>query len=239
MPRSAQCHFQNGAHSFSYELTRKTVKNINLRIRRDGSIHVSAPAFVSKDQIDTFLLRETPFIIKTLAQIEKKPAFRLNTGDVLYIHGRPLTLCVIPGPVGKVYERGDFLYMEMPHGDEESQRARLYHQYLRQQAGPLFTASIARIYPRLQPYGVPLPTVTLRRMRSRWGSCTPARKRISLNTYLAVMPDGCIDQVVLHELCHFLECNHSSRFYGWMSRFMPDWKAWRQELVRYAPYCNI
>ena len=141
MPRSAQCHFQNGTLSFSYELTRKAVKNINLRIRLDGSIHVSAPSFVSKDRIDAFLLRETPFIVKTLSQIEKKPVFRLNTGDVLYIHGRPLTLRVVPGPAGKVYEKGDILYMETSHSDEESQRAHLYHQYLRQQAGTLFAAS--------------------------------------------------------------------------------------------------
>lgn len=71
-------------------------------------------------------------------------------------------------------------------------------------------------------------------MRSQWGSCSRSG-RISLNTHLIKTPRRLIEYVVLHELCHLRHYDHGRRFYGLMSRHMPDWQERRGELDHYLP----
>ena len=79
-----------------------------------------------------------------------------------------------------------------------------------------------------------LPTWRHRFMRSQWGSCSRSG-RISLNTHLVKTPPRLIEYVVLHELCHLQHYDHSRRFYGLMTHYMPDWQERRSELDHYLP----
>lgn len=221
----------------TYELQRKAVKNINLRIPGDGKLYVSAPPAVPRSRIEDFLHREEAFISRTLATLQKAPVLTLQTGETYYVQGRPYILRVIHGPAEAMWLQGNTLCLEKESDTDWETRRRLYHAFLLQLSQPLLTASLTRCYARVKAYGIPVPRVTIRFMQTRWGSCTPARQTIRLNAYLAIMPDACIDQVVLHELCHFLEANHSARFYAWLSRFMPDWKSQKKALESYRPYC--
>jgi len=72
--------------------------------------------------------------------------------------------------------------------------------------------------------GVSASFVGLRKMSSRWGSCTPKTRRIRLNTALEYCPRECLDYVIIHELAHMLEHNHSSRFWAIVSDAAPDYK---------------
>ena len=80
---------------------------------------------------------------------------------------------------------------------------------------------------------LPFPELKIRKMRTRWGSCTKSGV-VTLNLELVRMPPECIDYVITHELCHMVEFNHSARFYEVQSRFMPDWKARKQQLEELA-----
>lgn len=66
-------------------------------------------------------------------------------------------------------------------------------------------------------------TIAYRNMKSRWGSCQPETGRICFNIRLALYPPECLEYVVVHELCHFLEPNHGPGFHALMDRVMPDW----------------
>ena len=88
---------------------------------------------------------------------------------------------------------------------------------------------LERWEPRL---GVKLERYQVRRMRTRWGSCTPAKRTIRLNTELATRPPELLEYIVVHELVHLLEPSHNARFYSLMDLHMPGWKAHRQELNR-------
>ncbi|MEQ8860093.1 MAG: SprT family zinc-dependent metalloprotease [Pseudomonadales bacterium] len=79
-----------------------------------------------------------------------------------------------------------------------------------------------------------VPAWRHRYMRSQWGSCSRSG-RISLNTHLVKAPTQLIDYVVLHELCHLQHYDHGPRFYGLMTRHMPDWQTRRGELDHYLP----
>ena len=65
---------------------------------------------------------------------------------------------------------------------------------------------------------------TIRHMKTRWGSCNPCSKRISLSLTLAAQPIECIEYVVVHELVHFWEKGHGARFKEFMTKYLPDWK---------------
>ena len=69
-------------------------------------------------------------------------------------------------------------------------------------------------------------------MKTKWGSCSPARRSIRLNTELAKKPPGCLEYIVVHELMHLLEPTHNERFKALMRTFLPDWEDRRRELNR-------
>ena len=86
---------------------------------------------------------------------------------------------------------------------------------------------------QMAPMGISASWVEVRAMKRRWGSCRRNGK-ITLNLALMKYPLECIDAVIVHELCHLLEFNHSPRFYAHMTRAMPTWKQWDRMLTRLA-----
>lgn len=67
-------------------------------------------------------------------------------------------------------------------------------------------------------------------MKTRWGSCSTQAKTIRLSVWLAQFPPECADYVLVHELCHLIEPNHSARFWSQVARVMPDYQIWHQQL---------
>ena len=88
-------------------------------------------------------------------------------------------------------------------------------------------------YPVVAACGVEKPHVTVRAMRTRFGSCSVGRGRITLNAMLVRIPRVCAEYVVFHELAHFLYPNHSRSFYDFIAIYMPDWQE-RERLLRQA-----
>ena len=86
--------------------------------------------------------------------------------------------------------------------------------------------------------GVKVEQMNIRRMRTRWGSCTPSRRIIRLNSELAKKVPECLEYVVVHELTHLLEPSHNARFISLMDQFMPHWHHIRDELNR-APLGHV
>ena len=80
--------------------------------------------------------------------------------------------------------------------------------------------------------GVTVEAFTVRRMRTRWGSCSIGLRTIRVNLELAKKPPECLEQVVVHELVHLLEPTHNNRFVAFMDRFMPKWRFYREQLNR-------
>lgn len=223
-----------------YELERKPVKNINLRIRPNGSVYVSANTRISVEYIENFMAEKQHFILSTIDKIiknqEKYPSCKLEEGDTLYIAGKPYILHIAENQTSSVHINDGRVYMYV-HTSSPKNRLNAYHLLLNQEGITLFRDSISHVFPLIQPYGIAMPEFRMRFMKSRWGSCLPLKKRIHLSTYLAIMPKPCIDQVVLHELCHLIHPNHSKAFYHLMTQLMPDWKERKQAMKKYMSYC--
>jgi len=94
-------------------------------------------------------------------------------------------------------------------------------------------AAVPPLLERWEPrLGVKLERFQVRRMKTRWGSCTPAKRTIRLNTELGTREPELLEYIVVHELVHLLEASHNARFYALMDLHMPGWKAYRKELNR-------
>ena len=94
---------------------------------------------------------------------------------------------------------------------------------LRQRAKPVLAARAAYFAPLV---GVSFGNITVRTQRSRWGSCS-VKGNLNFNALLLLAPPEVLDYVVVHELCHRKEMNHSPRFWAEVERLVPDWKAQR------------
>lgn len=86
--------------------------------------------------------------------------------------------------------------------------------------------------------GVSVGRITIRFQHTRWGSCS-AKGNLNFNAVLAALDDDLIDYVVIHELCHRRQMNHSSRFWSCVERFCPDWRSRRDRLKRCNLLCRI
>ena len=166
----------------SYNLTYKKVRNINLRIKPDGSVHVSANKHVPQRVIDEFIISKADFILKALNSYENR--------------------------------------------SEQHQKQYFTEDEIRDVILKLCEKS----YPYYGKFGIKYPQIKFRKMVSRWGSCHPTKGILTFNTNLMYAPYECIEYVVWHEFTHFLQANHSNKFYEELSKVCPDWKVWRKKL---------
>jgi predicted metal-dependent hydrolase len=102
-------------------------------------------------------------------------------------------------------------------------------KWYRQRASIVFEEMLEEVLPKFKKYKIQKPTLVIRKMSKRWGSCTPTGK-IILNTELIKAPKGSIEYVIIHELTHLVHRNHTKPFFDLLSRILPDWKKWKDSL---------
>ncbi len=215
-----------------YDFTKKNIKNINIRITPEGKISVSAPVGVPLGRVDSFVEEKAEWIFRKMADIEKKrenmPDEELYSGKKVYFLGKEYTLVLEKGRKFEVEKAGDKIIVYSREGDDNLKPK--YISWLTEQAKPVFEHSLARMLLLASEFKIERPEFYIRNMKSRWGSCNKEKKRIGLNVQMIKADIKCIDQVVLHELAHFVSYDHSDRFYAVMDRLMPDWKERKEEL---------
>ena len=219
----------------SYTLERKKVKNINLRIHPNGLVSVSAPFFSSLNFIDNFVISKSAYICKAQARFKEKRKWEISekryvSGESFYLLGRQLRLRVKKSNENHVDDDGMYLNLYCKNPDDFSLKERLVKKYFDEKCFECFTFLIKKNYPLFQKYNVSFPTLKIRTMQSRWGSCIPSKNQITLNRSLIHFSERCIEYVVIHEFCHFRHPNHSKEFYTLMTVLMPDWKERKLEL---------
>ena len=224
-----------------YSLERKNVKNLNLHVRKDGSVYVSANKAVPEEKIDEFLLSKGTFIRnaqnKFMEQEHYKPLPKQYvSGETFYIQGRALRLKVSQSTKEKILSDGVYLHLEVKDPQNFTQKERLVKKYLDRQCKTVFGEIVDEMYPVFQKYGVTPPILRIRNMDTRWGSCLPGKGIITLNKRLLEAPRNCIEYVVMHEFCHFIHPNHSKHFYDFLSMLMPDWKERKRILDESAAF---
>lgn len=225
-----------GQRTITYEIIRKKVKNINLHVKADGKIYVSANSRVSKKYIEDFLLRKADWIEKSLTKIESQKASSIR--PVILAQGQTIKLLGVNYTINiKEADRDHILinqtniniYTKYPKDTHLIQL--LWNKWFTALVKDVFEKTVKKIYPVFMPYQIPYPLIKIRKMKTCWGSCSVYKDAITLNTALIHAPYECIEYVVAHELTHFLHPDHSRRFYNKLSSIMPDYKE-RKKLLK-------
>lgn len=224
-----------GNQTLTYTLERKSVKNLNLHVRKDGSVYVSANPNVASKQIDDFLISKTQFILNSQQRFRELDEFKPQpkqyvSGETFYIQGRGLRLKVSQANQNCVYTDGVHIFLEVKDPSDLVKKQRLVSRFIDQQCRTTFEEIVQEVYPIFQKYGIAMPIVRIRDMDTRWGSCLVKKGIITLNKRLLEAPRNCIEYVVVHEFCHFIHPNHSKHFYSFLSMLMPDWKERKRTL---------
>lgn len=219
---------------FTFE--RKKIKNINLRIRHNGNVYVSAPKSVPKNVVDTFVISRCEFIKNAVDSFAEndipKPKMQYVSGENVTFLGKNMRIKIVKDANEFVNCDGVYVYIHVKHPDYYNRKKNLMNNWLNEQCSLVFNEVMQEVHQKFTPYGVQYPQLKLRNMTSRWGSCLPNKGVITLNKRLIEAPKNCIEYVVYHEFCHFIHPNHSKQFYNLLQVMLPDWRESKQLLEK-------
>jgi len=225
----------------SVTLIRKPVKNLNLNVRPDMTVMVSANDSITEERIREFVLKKAEWILKQLKYFEgyqqpQKEEKEYVSGESFKYLGRQYRLKVYRAEQDLIrYYRGRIeLFTTQP--ENHKKKKHMITAWYKERSQKKFSQSLERIYPVMKKYSVDKPTLKIRQMKTRWGSCQKKEHAIVLNSDLIKAPTFCIDYVILHELIHFIHRNHDKEFLLFMTALMPDWQQRKrildEEIVR-------
>jgi len=221
--------------SLEYILTRKQVKNVNLRVKPEGKVLVSANKRVSATYIDDFVLSKGKFILRVLENFERQQKNIIApreyiSGEAFRILGKTVKLEVLEGEKESVTFDGSIIFLTVKNLSNFKRKEKLINGWLKEQQEIVFNEVCQDIYQIFKKYQIEYPQIKTRCMTSRWGSCHTRKGIITLNTKLLEVPRTSIEYVVLHEFAHFIHPNHSKSFYDFVGNLMPDWKERKRNL---------
>lgn len=224
--------------TLGFRFIRSKRRTIALYVHRDGSILVRAPVRVPFAEVHLFMRERWEWMQTQLRRFRAEPAPRplvYQHGESILHLGEEVMLSVNAAPRSRALFKDGALHLAVPANSiaDSGALAAVVESWQRRQARLVFPERLALCHEAMRELGLPFPQIKIRKMRSRWGSCS-RKAEITLNLELIRMPLECIDYVITHELCHLVEFNHSPRFYELQTRFMPDWKARRQRLEALA-----
>ena len=214
-------------YPITYTLVTKQVKNINMRISSKGEVVVSANPFVPMDKIDDFVSSKVSWIVKHQKSMQERSQKSMIDDKHIVLFGNSLKIRKTTGKYNHVSYDKDTLYVQCR---EQADPEKVIRQFLDKLCRDVFLDIATLTFRSLSNYHLEFPDVKIRDMKSRWGSCTPAKNSITLNRKLIHYPFEFIEYVVLHEFVHFIQPNHSKAFYNIIENYMPDYKI-RREMV--------
>ena len=214
-------------YPITYTLVTKQVKNINMRISSKGEVVVSANPFVPMDKIDDFVSSKVSWIVKHQKSMQERSQKSMIDDKHIILFGNSLNIRKTTGKYNHVSYDKDTLYVQCR---EQADPEKVIRQFLDKLCRDVFLDIATLTFRSLSDYHLEFPDVKIRDMKSRWGSCTPAKNSITLNRKLIHYPFEFIEYVVLHEFVHFIQPNHSKAFYNIIENYMPDYKT-RMEMV--------
>ena len=200
---------------------RKNMKNIYLKVEKNADVVVSAPP------------RTPNYIIKKLIQenIDEIKLRRNNiltngytvkqfvTGEKHIIFGKEFVLEVILGNKNVIKLSDDKIILVIK--DKDQDRGQIVMSYLRK---VLYNKALEFINRYEKIMGVHAEQLRIKKMKTRWGTCNIEAKRIWINYELIKYPIECLEHIVVHELTHLLETNHTPRFYALLGKYYPNFR---------------
>lgn len=193
---------------------------------------VKAPKSTSLERIKEKLRKKAPWIIKQqsffLSFNPKTPPRKYVSGETHLYLGRQYILRIHSGDEESVKLKGKIIKVTCR---KKSTAKELLEEWYLVNAKTKFNAFALPIIEKFRKYKVEPKSIVLREMRTRWGSCT-TKGKIIINPELIKAPRGCIEYVIIHELCHLIHYDHTQKFLDLQTREMRDWEKWKTKLEK-------
>lgn len=195
-------------------ITRKNNKNIYLRFKEDKKLYATCNHFVSVNEIEKLIDNNIDKLEKMYLEIKKK-----TDNDLQFNYlGKKYTI-VYDETLKNICIEQDMVFAK-------DQKA--LEKFYKQEVIRIFNSEVERIKPFFS--NIPEFTLKVRNMKTRWGVCNCKNNTITLNSELLKKDIDLLDYVIIHELCHFYEANHSARFWDHVSKYYPKYKEARKRL---------
>lgn len=210
----------------------KDIKHVHIGVYPPlGRVRVAAPHRLDDDQVRLAVIQRLSWIQQR--REEFRSAVRQSTremvsGESHYVWGVRRRMKVVKRPGRAHFEiDGDRLLLYVPGDTSAEERRELLDRWYREQLRHVVPGVIAKWEPILD---VSVPRWSVRRMKTKWGSCNRKTGHIWFNVELAKKHPACLEYIVVHEMTHHLEDNHSARFVKLMDRHMSNWRRVRDQL---------
>jgi predicted metal-dependent hydrolase len=223
--------FGNQIICFNLEYRKR--KTLEISVYPDMSVKVVAPIERAYDDIEEKVRKRAPWIIEQKyffsSFLPHPTRKRYISGETFYYLGRQYKLKVVQSSEQNVILKRGTIFVYTKDRKNSGHIKNLLNGWYRQRAKLKFSERINLCYAKLKKYDINLPTMQIRRMTKRWGSCSLSGQ-IILNTQLIKAPSHCMDYVIIHEMCHLKYFNHSKAFYELMNLVLPDWQKRKKRL---------
>ncbi|HUF10919.1 MAG TPA: SprT family zinc-dependent metalloprotease, partial [Rhodothermales bacterium] len=223
-------------------------RGLRIAVTPELIVNVFAPSRAPRSWVDNAIRERAQWIVRTLDKVASCEILcfpdRFQDGSMVRYLGSEVRLAIVEGASAPPELLFDTLVVSVPaagqkaanngvaHRANDVAADRIVRRWHRSVAEARFRESIDRCIAIAARHNVTEPEVTIRDMRSRWGSCS-STGRVTLNLKLVMLPETLIDYVVMHELCHLVLHDHSKRYYALLTRCMPDWRERKKRLDRY------
>ena len=216
------------------EVVKKDIKNIHLSVNPpSGNVKLAVPLSASANVIRTFALSKLKWIRKNQKKMraqEREEPKQYIERESHYIWGRRYLLHVIEcNEKASILVKAKKIILYRRACVSKVTAAKVFDQYYKDE---LVEVAEQKIIKWAKALGVSVPTLEVRKMKTRWGSCNTRRRIVRLNSELAKRPKELLNYVILHEMAHLFEKTHNQRYYEILDRYMPNWQHYRNELNR-------
>jgi predicted metal-dependent hydrolase len=215
------------------EVVRKDIKNLHLGVYPPmGRVRVAAPLVVNDEAVRLAVIDKLGWIKRQRAQFTKQPRQserEMVNGESHYFLGRRYRLRVheVDAPARVALRGVASMDLFVRPGSTIEKREAVLLDWHRASLRSVITALLVHWQPKL---GVQVADWSIKKMKTKWGSCNVGARRVWLNLELAKKPVQCLEYIVVHELVHLLERNHTERFTKLMDQHLPDWRTRRVAL---------
>ena len=207
------------------EICKKDIKNMHLYVKPpDGKVSVSAPLNMSDDAIERFVRTKFSWIRKQIGKYDeqlRQTEREYVSGETFFVWGKQYYLQMEYGSKNSIVLLRDKAIFTARKESTTEQR----ENYVREWYRELLKAEIARLLPKWEETtGIKSSGWQTKYMTTRWGTCNIKTGKLWFNLQLAKKTTECLEYIILHELCHLVEKNHSERFIAMMDKYMPLWR---------------
>lgn len=229
-----ECSIDFGSKKIKYTLLYTKRKTLGITVKPDMEIVVKAPENSDMELVEAKVKKRAPWIIKQqnyfLTFHPKPNEKKYVSGESHYYLGKQYRIEVLEDKKNEVNYKGRYIQVKTKN---KSNVKKLLNDWYRVKSKEKFKAIAAPLIEKFKKYDVAPTGLYIQDMKTRWGSCTPQGK-IILNPELIKTPKGCIEYVIIHELCHLVHLSHNQKFFDLQAKECPLWERWKTKLEQFG-----